>query len=181
MQHRPLAYRVVLILIVGLAFAGCSSTSGAATTDDTPKRSSEMQVLQRFVGTWDQRMVNTTAAEESTSVEIRRWSTEGTFVLMESTQHSAGGPESLMLITYDSDAHVYPACYMFGPARGRLTGTWDEQTRTMTWNGTDMSGNKIAGEHRFVDRDQAEWSLVFTAPGGEVVTALSGKQTRRKK
>ena len=179
MHIRELAYRVVLIFTVGLAFAACRTFSGGATTDDTPQRSPGLQVLERFVGTWDQRMINKTTAEESTSVEIREWSLEGEFILFEGIQHSDGGPESLMLITYDSNANVYPACVMIGPARSRLTGTWDQQTQTMEWNATDLAGNKTAGNHRFVDSGHAEWSLVVTAPGGEVVADLSGKQTRR--
>ena len=61
-----------------------------------------------------------------------------------------------------------------------LLGTWVEKTQTIKWRGTDPTGKTLSGATRFIDKDHAEWSMLFSSKSGEVVMDLAGKVTRRK-
>ena len=84
-----------------------------------------------------------------------------------------------MMITYDPNTKTYPACFMSGPFRSILTGTWDEKTQTMHWSGKHLDSNKSTGEHRFIGKNRAEASTVVTTPAGDLVVEYSWKQIRR--
>ena len=148
--------------------------------DDTPGRSAELQVLDRFVGTWDCVVTNKTTSEKTKIVEERRWSRKGTFVLFENFDLTTK-KESHFLMTYDPNAKVYRTCYLDASNTVTFLGTWDANTKTMSWRGNDGLGNRVTGADRFTNKENLEWSLVFTNPDGKVVTELAGKQTRRKK
>ena len=84
-------------------------------------------------------------------------------------------------MTYDPNAKAYRTCYIDESNTTPILGNWDENTQTMSWNGTDAYNNRLAGTHHFIDKDTVEWALVFTNPDGQVVVELSTKQTRRNK
>ena len=85
------------------------------------------------------------------------------------------------LVAYDSNAKVYRACFFDESIVLALVGTWDKDNQTMKWEGSDPgTGNKSAGNYRFVDKDHVEWSLVINGPDGKVVAELVAKQSRVK-
>ena len=67
-----------------------------------------------------------------------------------------------------------------GVNRSLVTGTWDEDTKTMHFliKWIDQK-TTYKGTHRFVRNDYAEASGTITNADGEVVLTLSFKQTRR--
>ena len=169
--------RYLAILFTTLAVTASPRTLPA---DDASKRSEELQVLDSYVGTWDCIVTNEATADKTNLVEERRWSRKGTFVLFENFDLTTK-MESHYLMTYDPKAKVYRTCYIDASNTMSLLGTWDAQTKTMSWRGKDGYENRVTGSERFVDKDTLEWSLEFTNPHGNVVAELSGKQTRRKK
>lgn len=169
-------------LIVAFVLAALAAVvfSRTAHADDAPKRSAELQVLDRFVGVWDLRVsVKVAGKKEETQegVETRKWSRGGGFVLFE----NAAPPEFHMLLTYDPDTKKYPGVLMSGTSHLPVTATWDEQSQTMTFKGTYPDGGKLLSKHRFPDRDHAESFVTISNPEGKVVVELSHKQIRRKK
>lgn len=167
-------------LAISLTVLALTATSQVLAADDAPTRSEELQVLDGYIGTWDCVVTDKATAKESKAVEERKWSRKGTFVLFENFD-PATKKESHFLMTYDANAKVYRACYMDDTHTFSLVGTWDPGARTMTWRGKAGDDNRVSGAERFIDKDNLEWSLVFTNPDGTVVAELSGKQTRRKK
>ena len=57
-----------------LAVFVLSVTARHTSADDATKRSAELQVLDRFIGTWDSVVTNQTMDDESKTIEERRWS-----------------------------------------------------------------------------------------------------------
>ena len=166
--------------------------------EDAPKQSAELQVLDRFLGTWDSEktiinfnQIGQRVETKTTDVDTRKWSAGGTFVIIENSlglKHNPDALEAIMMITYDPETHTYPGCVMIGPERAFLTGIWNERTQTMHWRGKDLDENKRMGKHRFIGKDRAEASLLITNPAstktadplGRLKVELSWKQTRRK-
>ena len=149
------------------------------SADDAPKRSEELQVLDNYVGTWDCIVTSKATANKANTLQERRWSRKGSFVLFESFDLTTK-MESHYLMTYDPKAKVYRTCYIDASNTISLLGTWDAQTKTMSWRGKDGDDNRVSGSERFIDQDNLEWSLAFTNSDGNVVVELSAKQTRRK-
>ena len=167
-------------IVIALTVLGAATLSPATNADDPPKRSVELQVLDRFVGTWDLKVTAKVSGQKENShegVETRKWSRGGSFVLFENN----APPEFHMLLTYDSNAKEYTGFLMSGPSRLPLSGTWDERTATMTFKGTYPDGGKLLSKHRFIDKNNAESSSTISNAEGKVVVELTHKQTRREK
>ena len=158
--------------------------SADAKADDKPKRSPELLVLERFIGTWDQKaIIHPTGGEkiEMAFVSRRRWTLGGTFLQIEDA-NNLNDPEAKefqMLCTYDPVAQNYPAVIMEGPNRAELTGTWDAKTTTMHWKGKSPDGGTSEGSHQFIGANRAKASVVFKDAEGKVVMEISWPQTRR--
>lgn len=159
-----------------LAVCIAASVLGAG---DAPKRSSELQVLDYLIGDWETVVTVKETGEKSTSIQTRKWSRDGTFVLSEELDISAK-EESHFLVTYDPTVRKYRACFMNKGATVPLLGTWDESNKTMTWKSSDIAF-KHEGVHRRVTEDLVEWTMTVTSPEGKVLLDLSAKQTRRKR
>ena len=145
---------------------------------DAPKRSAELQVLDRLIGEWETEITIKGTGEKSTTLQSRRWSREGKFVLSEDLDKSAK-KESHFLVTYDAKAKQYRACFINEEFTVPLMGTWDESTKTMRWKSSDIAF-RHDGVHRFVNKDLVEWTMTVTSPEGKIVLEMSAKQTRRK-
>jgi hypothetical protein len=173
-----------MIALVSLALQ-CSQVAGNA--DDSAKPTVELRVLEDMIGTWDEVLTNKPTewlpkAERSESVTKKNWALTGEYIKMEGAWKPAK-TEFLSLVRYDRESKTYYTWYFDsagGQPRGTIRGTWDNKLRTMTWTGTDESGNKTVGKTKITDRDHHEWTMVTTDPQGKVVLDIMGKNTRRR-
>lgn len=176
--------RTISLLISALTVVlGSQATSG----DDIPKRTAELQVLDRFVGTWDFEVTSTPAngqAVTGKTSETRTWTLGGTFVQFENAKtERPDEPEFQMLLTYDPATRTYPGFLMSGPSRSLVTGTWDQAKQTMTFRGKSSDDSRIKFEYacRFIDDEHCETTGVIRSATDEVIVNQIQKQTRRKK
>jgi hypothetical protein len=174
------------LIAITLTLLVASTYCRAAKADDTAKRSPEMQVLARFVGTWDVKFTSKAAEGEKVAFDLvstRAWSLGGRFIRFEDANNLRipEMPEFQMLLTYDPDSNNYPGVTMDGPSRGQLTGTWDEKSQTMAFSATFPDGNKFASTHRFIGKSRAEAAGTITSPDGKIVVEMSWNQTRRNR
>jgi hypothetical protein len=169
--------RLIAIMLTALTAATYCQVTDA---QDATKRSEELRVLERFIGTWDSVVTNKTTGEKSNTIGQRRWSRKGQFVLFEEFDSSTK-KEQHFLVTYDPTGKVYRTCFINENAVADFVGTWDGEKDTMTWKGSDSFGNTFVGVDRFIDKDHAEWSMVFKNPDGKVFLESSAKVARRKK
>jgi hypothetical protein len=151
----------------------------SVNADDKPKRSAELQVLDRFIGEWETVITIKGSDEKTTRIENRKWSQDGKFVLYDN-QEEPGKRESHFLITYDSKKGLYRACFINDEFTVPLLGTWDEKSMSMKWKSEHVAFNHDA-LNRIIDKDNMEWEMTVTSPEGKIVLELSAKQTRRKK
>lgn len=174
--------------LISFAFAVLAATtfSQLANCDDTVKRSAELQVLDRFVGTWD--LVVTAKPRDGQATtdktfETRRWSLGDKFVLFENPQsEKPDAPHFHMLVTYDPVKRTYPGVMMVGASRSLVTGTWDQENNTMTFNGNSPEdGITYVVKIRFIDKDHCESTGTLKNTKGEIFLELTQKQTRRSK
>jgi hypothetical protein len=168
--------RISTTLIALATFAAC----GAANAENAPKRSPELQVLNRFVGTWDMKQTVTLAGEQPTTSDVlsmRRWSEGGSFVVFD----EPGQEEIHLPLTYDPESKTYRGVMSRGAYRSLVTATWDEDTRTMHFFLKDTDAKTVyRGTHRFIREDYAEASGTITDLAGQEILKLAWKQTRRK-
>ncbi len=85
-----------------------------------PKRSPELQVLERFAGTWEHELtIKPAGAEASTinTVDYRFWS-RGERILHFS--NPTDDPEFHMSLTYDPESKTYPGVMLIGSRRATV-------------------------------------------------------------
>lgn len=175
----------IRLTLLTLTLLSATTLSGLAFGNDPPDRSPELQVLDRFVGSWDMKLtIQPTGGEETAvdGVSHRSWSLGGNFVRFEDPNNleRPESNEAQMLLTYDSNRKNYPGVLMDGANRVELTGTWDAKTTTMHWAGKSPDGGTSTGYHRFIGKDRAEASTRVNDADGNVVLRISWVQTRRK-
>ena len=159
---------------------------GILYADDAPKRSPELQVLDRFVGTWDMKFTVKEEGGEKIAmdiVSIREWSLGGTFLRYEDANNliSPQMQESQILLTYDPKLKNYPGVTMDGPRRGQVTGTWDEKTQTFSLIAPFPDDVKVEINYRFISESRIEASGTVKDRDGKIRAEMSYNQTRREK
>ena len=168
-----------------LTILGAVLFSHSTHADDTTKRSEELQVLDRFVGTWDLHVTVKPAQGDATTEktsEVRKWSLGGKFVHFENPREDQPDfPEFHMLVTYDPATKTYPGILMSGASRSLVDGNWNQQTKTMRFTGTFANGSKFDFKNQFLENGDIKSSGVITDASGKVVLERSDVQTRRKK
>ena len=173
------------LMTITLTCLTMASLTSVVKADGSPKRSPELQVLDRFADTWDMNVTHTPADGEKTGFEVvsvRTWSLGGKFMRFEDANNliDPEKPEFQMLLTYDPDSKNYPGVMMNGPEHDQITGTWDKETSTMSFTTTLRNGNRFASTHRFIGKTRAEASGKVTSPNGELIAEMSWNQTRRE-
>ncbi len=169
-----------------LALVSAITFPQLANCDESVNRSAEMQVLDRFVGTWDLIVTAKPRDGEVTTgktSETRRWSLGNQYVLFENPHaEKPDDPHFHMLVTYDPAKRNYPGVMMVGASRSFVTGTWDQENSTMIFNGNSPEdGISYIVSIRFIDKDHCESTGALKDANGEVFLELTQKQTRRGK
>src|SRR5688572_31841603 len=108
--------RLVAITLASIVMVTCVNAG------DVPKRSAELQVLDYLIGEWETVVTVKGTGEKSTSVQTRKWSRDGNFVLSEELDISSKR-ESHFLVTYDAKAKQYRACFINENVTVPLLGT----------------------------------------------------------
>lgn len=172
--------------LISLTILAVVLFSHSANCDDTVKRSAELQVLDRFVGTWD--FVVTAKPRDGQATtgktsETRRWSLGGKFVQFENPKtENPDEPHFHMLVTYDPAKKNYPGVLMVGASRSLVTGNWDQENNTMTFTGSSPEdGGTFVFKNRFIDKDHCESTGILKNAKGEIFLELTQTQTRRGK
>lgn len=165
--------------LIALGLCTILNIARPLTADDGPKKSDELQVLDRYIGSWETEVTVKGTGDTFKTKETRKWSKAGNFVISED-KNLTTQKEAHFLMTYDPSAKKYRACYIDEATAVILLGTWNEETQTMKWENAEGSPSKSNITDRFLDKDHREWSMAVTGPDGEVFVELSAKQARSK-
>lgn len=177
-EMKTLLNLVVLAVVLG---------STATTRADEPKaKSAELQVLDRYVGSWEETNILKPAVwtpERAilTTTTTRRWILNEQMIENKG-EWTPGNTEFLHLMTYDPDQKEYRQWYF---AKGNVVphtyrGKWDAATETFTFTGTVGDGIQSSGQQHFVNKDTFTWTLVAKDRAGKVVLDMEGKCVRKK-
>ncbi len=82
---------------------------------------------------------------------------------------------------YNADKKLYNAWRADDQGGGMMsTGTWDADSKTLTWAWKDPDGTSYTAPEHFVDADTITWEFIAKNPQGQVVNK-GGGTTKRKK
>ncbi len=168
-----------------LQLATCAAILATAFSASAQnEKSPGLQVLDRFVGTWDIVGSYTPAGGEKVptqSISLRKWSTNGTTLHFGDPGSSPDDPGVQSQQSYDPEKKNYPGVVKSSLGRGEFTGIWDQKNKTMSFIGTyEGSATTFKGSTRFIDADTVESKIAFKKADGELMFDLKSKQTRRK-
>lgn len=172
----------LLTIVAVVAVFGITPTGHA---DEPNAKSPELQVLDRYVGTWDETVVIKPALwtpEKTTSstTTTRKWILNGRMI--ENKGAWATENEFLHLMTFDPKQNEYRQWYYDKDnlVPQEYQGRWDAATQTFTFTGTLADGIQCTSQQHFVDKDTFTWTLVAKDPTGKVVLDMEGKCVRKK-
>jgi len=172
----------LLTLVAVVAVFGSTTIRHA---DEAGAKSPELQVLNRYVGTWDETVVIKPALwtpEKTTSstTTARKWILNGR--MMENKGAWTPEDEFLHLMTYDPKQNEFRQWYYDKDnlVPQEYKGRWDAATQTFTFTGTLADGIQSTSQQHFVDKDTFTWTLVAKDKTGKMVLDMEGKCVRKK-
>lgn len=173
----------VLVNLVAAVAVIASSTIGHA--DEPIAKAAEIQVLDRYVGTWNETVVFNPAVwiSEKTTLSTttkRQWILNGTMI--ENKGAWTPQAEFLHLMTFDQSKNEYRQWYYdkdnLVPQESH--GKWDAATQTFTFTGTLGNGIKTSSQQHFADKNNFTWTMVAKDDAGKVVLDMEGKCVRKE-
>ena len=178
---------VASVVFACVAFA---SAPAADAPQGPAKDVPELQVLNHWVGTWDDDVTvkpnaglpNGMRAKGTITAE---WVLDGRFVQQTGTLDPGNGSPAMKvstLMTYDRRRKAYRSWMFF--SSGAVTeseGRWDEKSRTMTSTSRDAeSGGTTTITATFAADGSERWSFIEKDRDGKIVGETTGKNTPRK-
>ena len=170
-----------LVLLAPLFFTALETVSAQA-----PAKPAELKVLDRLIGTWRYEWESKPTEGEpkgnkGAGTSINEWILDGWF-----QQHKGKGDnpahEIVEVWTYDAPTKTYRAWGFMAPGANhyQATGTWDEQSNTLRYQGKGPGDVTTVSTMRFIDQDNRVGTRVATDAAGKVVQDTRFKLTRQK-
>jgi hypothetical protein len=183
-KHFQIAALVAVgFLANGISARGQQDVERAAAGE---VRSPELEVLDWFVGSWEETVELKPAGwvPERTTITAtgtRRWILNGTMVENRGVW-SPAKDEFLHLTSYDPQRREYRQLYFDKNTTvpQEYRGTWDEATKTFTFKASLPDGVTGTSTQKFLDKDSFTWTLVAKEPSGKVMLDMQGKCVRKK-
>ena len=189
-MNKPL--RIAALVVLSLCPSGSQTAAvgqedvAANRTTASETRSPELQVLERFVGSWQETVQQKPAAWTPKPVTITATGTRKCVLNGSMIENKGiwfpGKDEFMHLMSYDPHRKQYRQWY-FDKDRAtpqEYIGSWDGARQTFTFKGTIVEGVSCTSTQKFVDEDTFTWTLVATDRAGKVVLDMHGKALRNK-
>jgi uncharacterized protein DUF1579 len=151
-----------------------------------PPRPPEMKVLDRFLGTWTTEIVNrpvdgTQKEVKSHGISKFEWALDGRFLRCVGKAAPPEKGESLQLMTFNPGRKEYYMWFFdsFGSV-SEAAGKWDDESKTLTWQGEPEENLVSLNRIRFVDKDTIQWVMTIKDKNNKLYLDVHGKMTRRK-
>jgi hypothetical protein len=150
----------------------------------------ELQVLEHWVGTWDDDVTFKPNADlpkgrHAKGSVTAEWILDGRFVQQIATlqpDDAAPAMKVMMLMTYDARKKVYRSWMFFSSGVVReLEGQWDAKSRTMTSTSCDaQTGGTMTITATFAEDGVERWTIVEKDRDAKVLAEIAGTNTRRR-
>ncbi len=176
---RP-ACPLLVILLIGSSFFGSEALADESAARPAP--APELQILDRWRGTWDveaRRRVPQPATV--TYIDTYQWVLDRRFIRGNSGPRS-DGTTGMSMATYDPQMRAYRfwSFESTGFAFELIPAHWNQDTRTMEWDGGLFSPVAITGRVQFIDDDTIHWSTLLRDWKGTVILDMEGTSIRRR-
>lgn len=176
-------------------FALACLARAAAWAADAPQGPApgvpELQVLNHWMGTWDDEMTTKPNAGLPQGMHgkgpvVAEWVLDGRFLQQSATLKPDGDAPATKvttMMTYDPERKVYRSWMFFSSGVVReCVGRWDEKTRTMTSLSRDGErGATMTITATFGDDGAETWTIVEKDRDAKILAEISGKSTPHKK
>jgi hypothetical protein len=144
----------------------------------------ELKVLEGYLGNWKAETVRRVAEwnpkeVRTTGTVTNEWVLDGRF--MQQRGKEFNGAEHIQVRTYDPQNKQFRHWH-FDSLGGTASanGTWNEDSKTMTWKADLGNGITVTNTVRFVGSDRIEWRVLTRNDAGKVFVDAEGKWTRKK-
>ncbi len=142
----------------------------------------QLKVFDKYIGQWKFRMQSTPGVEMVGEIEAV-WIHGGRLVRQSWKMEAAEDRPEMSgenIWTYDTSLKTYRhwSFNSYGTS-SESVGTWDEENKSMVWNGKDAMGNHVVTKSNFADDDKEEFTIKVTSQAGEVLADISGTTTRK--
>jgi hypothetical protein len=170
-----------LFLLVALSF-----TLLEAASAQPPAKPAELKVLDRLDGKWRYEWESKPTAgdpkgSKGAGTSTNEWILDGWFQQRKG-KGDDGRHEILEVWTYDGRTKTYRAWGFMAPGANHYegTGTWDEESGTLSYKGKGPGDVTFVSTMRFIDKDNCEATRVARDAAGKVVQDARFKLTRQK-
>lgn len=187
-QQSRTVWAWVLTILLGSVLTA-SAAKEPAKVQRRDNDSKEIQVLDRFCGTWLQETtINagkwTPTATHATGTMEAEWSLDHHFLRAESTCKDADLQEKtfrdLRMLTWDAEMQRYRSWYFDSMGfSNQSTGTWDQEKMELKLNGDLGHGITLVNTIKFTNDGTQEWSLKAEDKSGVVYLDMQGTMKRQ--
>lgn len=160
-------------------------SAAVAVGGEQPPKPPELEVLKRFVGTWDSKVVMKPAVwtpkeVQLEAIEVNEMTLDGWF-LHGASKTSDGKTHAILMSTYDPAKKKF-RIWRFTPGRAceELTAEWNETTSTLTIVSDLGHGITSTAAFHLIDKDHREYHVVAKDSDGKVYLDYQGTVARRK-
>jgi hypothetical protein len=165
-------------------------TGGDETKEVTPHQAEgpaadgpqELRRLEGFIGDWNAEVRDNLAAEPAwnrANASHKSWTLGGRFVRDE-VRDAEGQITLLGLWTCDANEGTHREWYFFPDGNAvQVKAIWDQASSTMKLDGQWTRGGTLRGTRKLTSADTYSWEVVSQDPTGNVVTNMSGRQSRQ--
>jgi len=165
---------IVVTSIVAAVFAAGTLTGAALHTSRTPetqvpKPGPEHAVLARFVGDWD--ALTTGMGEPTKGKQTSKLACDGMFLVTTYNGEFMGVPfEGRGVMGFDLEGKKYQHVWVdsMTPKMAVEDGTWDEKSKTLTFDSKGPDGSPVKMVFDFPDADHITLRFVGEDEGSEV-------------
>lgn len=166
-------------VVIGLLASLNALTGRGEERPHTPPQ----KVLERLVGNWNSEGTERKGDEESRVTGTMKWEwILGGRILQGKGTRNPGKIENLQIIGFDPVKNEYRiwAFDTLGTMLGPIAGQWDEDLKTLTWQGRREDDLRLVNRVHFIDNDNLEWHTTMSDKDGAVLFKQQGKSVRQK-
>ena len=167
-----------------LSVVAVLSIASFARSADAPGGGAEQKVLDRELGTWK----NTYKVLKTEWTPQERAGTERVVVtravggrFVQAASEDGDGSSSMRLLTYDEHARGYRGWWFSSAGQtAEHRGTWDGESKTLTWTSVGDAARVTTVQTRFVDDDHTVWDVTVKDAAGRTLFRMEGTGVRAK-
>lgn len=173
--------RPKLLLVLAVLVTAVFLKSQCFAQDEGTTGKAELQLLSKYIGTWDIKYENSDP-KDAGAVVTGEWVLDGKYVRRTGKLTHAKNSHFIEMLTFDESQKCYRRWTFDSRLPFEYKGTWNEQTGTMTWVAEIKIGQGGLREstNTFTDNSEMKWETQGKNHNNEIVgNPVRGTATKR--